>query len=261
MNAITVNVFERSRKITLNRPDRLNSFNAELKQELLAALAQAAEDPQCRALLITGAGRGFCAGQDLAERAKTEGKPVQSFRQTLEEFYNPLALAIRAMNKPVVCAVNGVAAGAGANLALSCDIVIAARSAKFIQAFSNIGLTPDTGGSWYLPRLVGDARARGLIMLGLPITAEQAEQWGMIWQAVDDNQLEAEAQALVENLAARPTRALASAKVLLDHSYRYSLQEQLEAEAQSQNEMGATADYKEGVDAFLNKRTPEFNGQ
>ncbi|MFA5522373.1 MAG: enoyl-CoA hydratase-related protein [Castellaniella sp.] len=261
MTSLLIDDFGSWRKITLNRPDRLNSFNAELKTEVLAALADAAQAPGCRALLITGAGRGFCAGQDLQERARAEGEAALSFRDTLEEFYNPLALAIRRMEKPVVCAVNGVAAGAGANLALSCDIVIAARSARFIQAFSNIGLTSDTGGSWYLPRLVGDARARGLLMLGLPVEAEQAERWGMIWQCVEDDELDAQAHALTSSLAARPTRALANMKALLDHSCRLSLEDQLDAEAHSQDEMGGTDDYREGVAAFLARRTPRFHGR
>lgn len=261
MSVLEIEILPTCRRIVLNRPHRLNSFNEELKAALLAALAEAEADEACRAVLLTAEGRGFCAGQDLEERDPTRAEAQPTFRERLDAFYNPLALAIRRMPKPVICAVNGVAAGAGANLALSCDIVLAARSARFIQAFSNIGLTPDTGGSWYLPRLVGDARARALILLGLPVSAADAEAWGMIWRVVDDADLETQARVMVEALAARPTRALANAKALLDQSFRNSLREQLEAEAESQNVMGATADYREGVSAFLAKRAPLFQGR
>ncbi|MGI4748705.1 MAG: enoyl-CoA hydratase-related protein [Janthinobacterium lividum] len=248
------------RRIVLNRPDRLNSFDEELRSALLAAVVDAGADSACRAVLLTGAGRAFCAGQDLEERNPNRDERIPSFREALAAFYNPLALAIRQMPKPVVCAVNGVAAGAGANLALSCDIVLAARSARFIQAFSNIGLTPDTGGSWYLPRLVGDARARALILLGLPVSASDAETWGMIWRVVDDNLLEQEAELITTVLASRPTRALANAKTLLDQSFSNTLSKQLDAEMESQDTLGATIDHAEGIRAFMGKRTPSFIG-
>lgn len=245
-------------KLTLNRPDRLNSFDDELKKELLAAVTKAAEDAAVRAVLITGAGRGFCAGEDVSGLADAEGEV--SMGRVVESFYNPLIATIRGMDKPVVCAVNGVAAGAGANLALACDIVVAARSAKFIQAFSNIGLSPDAGGSWLLPRIIGDARARAAIMLGAPISAETAQQWGLIWQVAADEDLQAEAEALVTELARRPTQALANTKKLLDTSHLKSLQEQLQIEAQSQEMLGKTADHKEGLAAFFGKRAPQFTG-
>lgn len=259
MSAVIDESFEGWRKITLSRPDRLNSFNSDLKEQLLAALSKASNDKSCRALLITGAGRGFCAGEDLG--ARQAGPNTSGFKETLEQFYNPLALAIRQMEKPVVCAVNGVAAGAGANLALACDIVLAASSAKFIQAFTSIGLTPDTGGTWLLPRMVGDARARGLVLLGEGITAEQAERWGMIWQAVDDDLLLDAATTLTQTLAARPTKALAGAKALLNQSFQSDLSAQLQAETASQERMGDTQDYKTGIAAFVAKKAPVFLGK
>ena len=260
MTAILHEAFTGWRKITLNRPDRLNSMNAELKQRLLEALAEAAADAECRAVLLTGSGRGFCAGEDLNARGGTEAAQALSLKEAIEQFYNPVTLAIREMKKPVVCAVNGVAAGAGANMALACDMVIAASSAKFIQAFSSIGLTPDAGGTWLLPRLVGDARARGLVMLGGAITAEEADRWGMIWQVVEDSQLDEEASLLTQTLAARPTLALANAKALLNQSFHTALADQLNAEMVSQDAMGNTQDYMEGVQAFLQKRAAVFIG-
>jgi 2-(1,2-epoxy-1,2-dihydrophenyl)acetyl-CoA isomerase len=248
------------RVITLNRPDRLNSFNEAMHRALAAALAAAAADPVCRAILLTGAGRGFCAGQDLADVVVVNGQ-APDLGVTIETFYNPLVRKIRALNKPVVCAVNGIAAGAGANIALSCDIVLAARSAKFIQSFAKIGLVPDSGGTYFLPRLIGDARAKGLAMLAEPITADTAEQWGMIWRAVDDNRLTNEAEALTHRLAEQPTQGLALIKQALAQSAGNTLDAQLDLERDLQRKAGRTPDYAEGVDAFIAKRTPNFSGR
>lgn len=245
-------------EITLNRPDKLNSFNEALHNELAGALDEAASD-QCRAVLLTGAGRGFCAGQDLAARVQTDGPP--DLGQTLEVFYNPHIRKIRALQKPVICAVNGVAAGAGANLALACDLVLAARSAKFIQAFTKIGLVPDSGGSFFLPRLIGDARARALILLGEPVLAEQAEAWGMIWKVLDDAALMTEARKLAAHLATQPTQALALSKRALNEAATNTLDAQLDLERDCQRQAGRTPDYKEGVTAFMEKRAPHFTGR
>ncbi len=244
--------------VTLNRPDRLNSFNEDMHRQLSTALTEIAADETCRAVLITGAGKGFCAGQDLSDRAGSEGSP--DLGATIEAFYNPLIRRIRAMPKPVVCAVNGVAAGAGANLALACDIVLAARSAKFIQAFARIGLVPDSGGTFFLPRLVGDARARALALLGEPIAADKAEAWGLIWKAVDDKNLSAEAHALAERLAGQPTQGLAMIKEALNASAANTLDAQLDLERDLQRKAGRTPDYAEGVRAFMEKREPHFTG-
>lgn len=244
-------------EITLNRPDKLNSFNEALHGALASALDEAASD-NYRAVLLTGAGRGFCAGQDLANRTQAEGPP--DLGHTLEVFYNPHIRKIRALQKPVICAVNGVAAGAGANLALACDLVLAARSAKFIQAFTKIGLVPDSGGSFFLPRLIGDARARALILLGEPVLAEQAEAWGMIWKTLDDTTLLAEARKLAAHLATQPTQALALSKKALNEAATNTLDAQLDLERDCQRQAGRTPDYKEGVTAFMEKRAPRFTG-
>jgi 2-(1,2-epoxy-1,2-dihydrophenyl)acetyl-CoA isomerase len=242
------------RIVTLNRPDRLNAFNEAMHRALASALDDAAADTGCRAVLLTGAGRGFCAGQDLSAIGGDLG-------DTLENFYNPLVRRIRGLNKPVVCAVNGTAAGAGANIALACDIVLAARSAKFIQAFAKIGLVPDSGGTWLLPRLVGHARATALAMLAEPIGAETAERWGMIWRAVDDDTLMAEAEALTAHLASQPTQSLALIKQALAQSTTNSLDAQLDLERDLQRKAGATPDYAEGVSAFIAKRPAKFTGK
>jgi 2-(1,2-epoxy-1,2-dihydrophenyl)acetyl-CoA isomerase len=244
--------------LTLNRPDRLNAFNEDMHGLLAAALAEAAEDEACRAVLLTGAGRGFCAGQDLGDRA---GGAPRDLGATLEAFYNPLVRRIRGMAKPVVCAVNGVAAGAGANLALACDIVLAARSARFIQSFAKIGLVPDSGGTFFLPRLVGEARARALAMLAEPVSAEEAEAWGMIWRAVDDARLGEEAERLAAHLAAQPTQGLALTKAALNASPGNGLDAQLDLERDLQRAAGRTPDYAEGVAAFVEKRAPRFTGK
>jgi 2-(1,2-epoxy-1,2-dihydrophenyl)acetyl-CoA isomerase len=242
------------RVVTLNRPDRLNAFNDAMHRALATALDDAAEDTDCRAVLLTGAGRGFCAGQDLAAISGDLGT-------TLENFYNPLVRRISTMNKPVVCAVNGTAAGAGANIALACDIVLAARSAKFIQSFAKIGLVPDSGGTWLLPRLIGEARAKALAMLAEPIPAETAQSWGMIWRAVDDDKLKSEAEALAAHLASQPTQGLALIKQALAKSATNSLDAQLDLERDLQRLAGATPDYAEGVNAFIAKRPPTFSGR
>ena len=244
------------RKVILNRPDRLNAFDAGMHQALRSALDAAAADPGCRALLLTGAGRGFCAGQDLAEAAG-----LADLGHTLETWYNPLIRQIRSLPLPVVCAVNGIAAGAGANVALACDIVLAARSAKFIQAFVKIGLVPDSGGTFFLPRLVGEARARAMAILGEQVAAEQAEAWGLIWKCVDDDKLQGESEALTAHLATQPTAAIALIKRAFADGARNDLDAQLDLERDLQSEAGRTTDYAEGVRAFIEKRAPRFTGR
>jgi 2-(1,2-epoxy-1,2-dihydrophenyl)acetyl-CoA isomerase len=244
------------RKLVLNRPDKLNAFDAAMHEALAVALEEVARDPECRALLLTGAGRGFCAGQDLAGVAADA-----DLGATVERFYNPLVRRLRALRLPVVCAVNGIAVGAGANIALACDIVLAARSARFVQSFARIGLVPDTGGTFFLPRLVGAARARALAMLAEPLPAETAAEWGLIWRAVDDADLMTEAEALTERLAAQPTQGLAMIKHALDASAVNTLDAQLDLERDLQRAAGRTPDYAEGVRAFLEKRAPRFTGR
>lgn len=243
--------------ITLNRPERLNAFSQVMLGELHEALDAIERDPSVRVLLLTGTGRGFCAGQDLGERS-LGGVDLGS---TLEKNYNPLLKRLRALPFPVVCAVNGVAAGAGCNLALACDLVIAARSAAFIQAFVKIGLIPDAGGTYTLPRLVGSARAAGLAMLGDALPAEKAAEWGMIWSCVEDGKLEGEARALCRRLAGQATRALALMKKALQASPDNSFEEQLDLEARLQREAGKTEDFAEGVRAFVEKRPARFSGR
>lgn len=244
------------RQITLNRPDRLNALTAEMADALIGALDAAQADPECRAVLLTGAGRGFCAGQDLNAIV---GKPAAEIGALLDH-YNPLIHKLRALPLPVVCAVNGVAAGAGANLALACDIVLAAKSATFVQAFAKIGLIPDAGGTWILPRLVGMARARALAMLAEPLAAETAAEWGMIWRALDDEWLLPEAHALALRLASGPGVALGLIKQALDASEDNDLKRQLKLERNLQVEAAASPDFTEGVAAFLEKRPAKFDG-
>ncbi len=247
-------------RITLNRPDRLNSFNDEMHFALREALDEVKKS-KSRAVLITGAGRGFCAGQDLGDRdpSKMDGPP--DLGQTLKNFYNPLVRQIRALECPVVCAVNGVAAGAGANLALSCDIVLAAESAKFIQSFAKVGLIPDAGGSWVLTRLLGEARAKALAMTAEPLTAKRAEEWGLIWKSVPDDDLMDEAIKLAEGLSQGPTIGLSKMKAAIHSASENSLDEQLELEAEYQKLCGETPDYAEGVSSFLEKRSANFTGR
>ena len=248
-------------RLVLDRPDKLNSFNDAMHAEIRSALDTLEASGETRCLLLTGAGRGFCAGQDLADRKLGDDDTELDLGHSLEANYNPMVRRLRALPMPVVAAVNGVAAGAGANLALACDIVLAARSAKFIQAFCRLGLVPDCGGSWSLPRLIGAPRATGLALLGEPLDAERAEQWGMIWKCVDDDRLEEEAEALVRHLAQQPTRGLALIKQALEAAHMHSLDEQLDLERDLQTLAGKTADFREGVSAFLEKRTARFQGR
>ncbi|GJD48760.1 1,2-epoxyphenylacetyl-CoA isomerase [Methylobacterium crusticola] len=248
------------RVLTLNRPERLNSFTAALHEALREALRAAAADEACRAVVLTGAGRGFCAGQDLSDR-RFPPDATPDLSATIEAYYNPLIRQIRDLPMPVVCAVNGVAAGAGANIALACDIVLAARSATFLQAFARLGLVPDAGGTWLLPRLAGRARARGMALLAEPVPAAQAEAWGLIWKAVDDDGLMDEAHRLAAHLAAQPTFGLSLIRRALDASETNDLDGQLDLERELQGRAGRTPDYREGVAAFLEKRAPRFTGR
>lgn len=247
--------------VTLNRPDRLNSFNVEMHQALRAALESLAVDESCRVILLTGAGRGFCAGQDLSDRTVAPGAERPDLSQAIESHYNPLIRLLRSMPKPVIAVVNGVAAGAGANIALACDIVLAGRSATFVQAFARIGLVPDSGGTWVLPRLIGDARARAIALLAEPVNAEQAESWGMIWKAVDDNLLHHEAMKLAERFAQAPTYGLSLIKRAFLVSSTNDLDTQLDLERDLQQAAGYSPDYAEGVAAFMDKRHPKFTGR
>ena len=247
--------------ITLNRPDRLNSFNDLMHQQLAACLTQAERDENVRCLLITGAGRGFCAGQDLNDRNVDPSGPAPDLGLSVERFYNPLVRRLAALPKPVIAAVNGVAAGAGATLALGCDIVLAARSANFVMAFSKLGLVPDCGGSWFLPRVAGRARAMGLALLGEKLSAEQAAQWGMIWQLVEDAELADTSRQLARHLATQPTFGLGLIKKALQASETNGLDAQLDLERDYQRLAGRSDDYREGVSAFLTKRPPQFRGK
>jgi 2-(1,2-epoxy-1,2-dihydrophenyl)acetyl-CoA isomerase len=248
-------------RITLNRPERLNSFNDAMHAELREALAAVAADPAARVLVLTGAGRGFCAGQDLADRAVAPHDAPPDLGASIERNYRPLVLALRTMRVPVIAAVNGVAAGAGANIALACDMVIAAESASFIQAFCRIGLIPDSGGTYWLPRLVGDARAMGLALLGERLPARQAAEWGLIWRCVPDAELADAVGQLARHFAAAPTRCLVRTRQALHASAQNDLETQLGLERDFQRDLGGSADYREGVAAFMAKRAPNFLGQ
>ncbi len=248
-------------RLTLNRPGRLNSFTVQMHGEVAAALDRIEGDNSVRVVVLTGAGRGFCAGQDLSDRAVAPGADPVDLGESVERFYAPLIHRLTMLPMPVVCAVNGVAAGAGANIALACDIVIAARSAKFIQSFANIGLVPDSGGTWILPRLIGQARALGLALTGEPLAAETAAQWGMIWKCVDDDALVGEVDALAARFATGATRGLAKTKALIRQSSLRSLEEELILERDAMRELGFSQDYQEGVAAFIAKRPPAFTGR
>jgi 2-(1,2-epoxy-1,2-dihydrophenyl)acetyl-CoA isomerase len=256
-------LFERTEgiaRITLNRPDRLNSFNVEMHEALRDALAQVKADKSLRVLVLTGAGRAFCAGQDLSDRAVAPGGEAVDLGASIDKYYGPLVLALRRLPMPVICAVNGVAAGAGANLPLACDIVLAARSASFVEVFCKLGLIPDTGGTYFLPRLLGSARATALAMLGDKLSAEQAAAWGLIWQCVADEQLAAETDKLARHFAQAPTLGLARTKQALQASGLNTLEAQLDLERDFMRELGHSADYREGVAAFMAKRAPRFVG-
>ena len=244
-------------RITLNRPDRLNSFTARMHGELRDALARLGG---ARVVVLTGAGRGFCAGQDLNDRAVKPGQAVD-LGDTVETCWNPLIRTLTSLPQPVIARVNGVAAGAGANIALACDLVVAAKSAKFIQSFSAIGLIPDSGGTWALPRLVGQARALGLALTGEPLPAETAAEWGLIWKAVEDDALDAEVDALAAKLAALPPLGLAAIKEMIRSSWSQTLDQELTRQRDAMRRLGFTEDYREGVAAFLEKRPAKFTGR
>ena len=244
-------------RITLNRPDKLNSFNVAMHHELRELLDTLTDT---RVVILTGAGRAFCAGQDLNERAVASEHPVD-LGVTVETCWNPLIRRLRDLPQPIIARVNGVAAGAGANVALACDMVVAARSAKFIQSFTPIGLIPDSGGTWVLPRLVGQARALGLALTGEPLSADQAAEWGLIWKAVDDEALDAEVDALATRLASLPPLGLAETKKMIRSTWSRTLDQDLQEERNEMRRLGFTADYREGVAAFLEKRTPTFTGR
>jgi 2-(1,2-epoxy-1,2-dihydrophenyl)acetyl-CoA isomerase len=254
MASVLVSVEAGVQTLTLNRPEKLNAFNPEMHQELRRALEQALDERSIGCVLLTGAGRGFCSGQDLSERSVAPGAAPIDLSVSLGSYYNPLVRRMRELPKPIVCAVNGVAAGAGANLALACDIVLAARSASFVQSFARLGLIPDSGGTYFLPRLIGTARAMGLALLTEPLGAEKAEAWGLIWKALDDERLMPEATALARKLAAGPTKGFALLKRAIYASAGNSLDAQLDLERDLQREAGYSEEYRKAVADFMEKR-------
>ena len=245
-------------KITLNRPDKFNSFVREMALALQEKLDECATNPEVRAVYLTGNGKAFCAGQDLAEAIDDNGIELQKI---VSEHYNPVIQKIRSIEKPVICGINGVAAGAGANIALACDITVATQSSVFIQAFSKIGLIPDSGGTYFLPRIIGMQKATALMMLGDKVTADEAESLGMIYKAVSDDTFEATALGIAQKLAKMPTKGLGLTKRLLNETFANNLEQQLQREDDLQTEAGNTYDYNEGVNAFLEKRKPNFKGE
>jgi len=260
MSSILTELHDGVMTITLNRPDVLNSFDRPMAAELQTALARAASDTHVRAVLLTGAGRGFCAGQDLQEALPQDGGPMPDISEIVRASYNPVIKAIRTLEKPVICAVNGVAAGAGANLAFACDLTIAAEEANFVESFSKLGLIPDTSGTFFVPRLAGPQRATGMFFLAEKLPALKAKEWGLIWDVVPLSHLMETAMHLAKSLATQATRGFGLTKRAMNASWANSLEQQLEVEAQCMQEAGRTADYEEGVRAFLEKRKPEYRG-
>jgi 2-(1,2-epoxy-1,2-dihydrophenyl)acetyl-CoA isomerase len=248
-------------ELTLNRPDVLNSFDRAMAQALQVELARAANNPDIRAVLLTGAGRGFCAGQDLSEVLPQGDGPMPDISEVVRASYNPIIRAIRGLEKPVICAVNGIAAGAGANLAFACDLTIAAEEASFVESFAKLGLIPDTSGTFFVPRLVGAQRATGMFFLAEKMSASKAKEWGLIWDVVPHAVLLDSARGLAKQLAQQATRGFGLTKRAMNASWANGLDEQLEMEARCMQEAGQTADYAEGVRAFLEKRAPKYTGE
>src|SRR5512139_1664333 len=247
--------------LTLNRPDRLNSFTTAMHGEVRAAIDAVVRNPEVRCFVLTGAGRGFCAGQDLSDRAVAPGDAPVDLGTSIATYYKPLLLRLRALDMPTICAVNGVAAGAGANIPFACDLVFAAKSASFIQSFAKIGLVPDCGGTWWLPRLVGPARAMGLALLGEKLSATEAEAWGLIWRCIEDDELMPTVMTVARQLAAGPTRGYVRTRQAIEQALQLPLSAALDLERDYQRELGASDDYREGVAAFMAKRAPRFRGQ